>query len=168
MVVFFCVREGVSAWEYFFIGCATVHTVVEERCDLWQKSDYIGYRQFYNLLVRCENGALLQNETFYPFHPDWRRRARTPYLLFDPEMTRLNLGEPLHVATWRSGEATETWLTGKRVTELKKHLIDMRGIRRGLRTRSRFRPHTKLNLCSWSSTAPTLDALRNTLFELAE
>jgi hypothetical protein len=44
-------------------------------------------------LGRPSRGGFAQQETFHPYHPDWRRRLSAPYVLFEPR-AGLSLGAP--------------------------------------------------------------------------
>jgi hypothetical protein len=148
LVVFFCgCQDKVEqVWRYYFIGFGTVRSCVE-RPTLWKDPAYAPYRKFYNVIARYDSGHPVQNETFHQYHKDWERRAKAPYVLFDPVQSAFNLESPHHVATWKSNTATpEIWKSDPRTKRIERLLFTERGISRRLRTGRSGYGHAKLNL----------------------
>jgi hypothetical protein len=145
LVVFFCASQLQHIWRYYFVGYATIGEVVA-RADLWTRPAHESYRAFYNVLARLDGKSLLKHETFHPQHDDWEERAKSPYLIFAPELSRFDVTSPMHVASAARGARREEWLPrGKALREL---LFTERGIARGLRTSASGYSHAKLNLAS--------------------
>jgi hypothetical protein len=110
-VVFFCAKQSVDQrhhWDYFLVALATVKDTIA-RDTLWTAPRYNKYRQFYNVLAELKGNELVQRETFHAYHADWPRRAKAPYVIFDPTFTRVEMNEPLHVATKSASERVERW-----------------------------------------------------------
>lgn len=144
VVVFFCARPNGerTRWAYKFIGFGTVgETICHD--DVWKNRRYAAYRSFYNLLIN-KHGE--QEEIFRPIHTDWKRRLKSPYILFDSIESVFNLDSPHTVAEWCKGDEREIWRSDRRATNLKRVLFTERDIVRGLRTSQTGYAHAKLNL----------------------
>jgi hypothetical protein len=172
-VVFFCGRADPNDrdhWEYFFVGVGTISRSVP-RIKVWQEASLAPYRQFYNVLAEWTPAGWIQRETFYPYHRNWRERAASPYILFDPDKSAFDLRAPLHVASY-TGTVPEVWRTDDpRIHELRDLLFTERGISRGLRTARRGYGHAKLNLAGSQATprpGRPLPELRTALLDLVE
>ena len=122
-VIFFCAKALEDrTWEYYYIGLGTVSETLDRRL-IWSSEAYKPYRDFFNLLVDSRDA---QYEFIYDKHnKDWRRRADSPYILFDTSKNRthFNLANPLLVATYQledmpwKGDVIERWhLSDERVS----------------------------------------------------
>lgn len=149
-VVFFCARWAPErVWRYYYIGVATMKEGVS-RSEIWTDPCLAAYRRFYNVLARLEDGKLVHHEAMTR-HDDWQHRASTPYLLFDADLTDVDLDRPPHVATYdpRLGPV-EVWRRADpHVRELEELLFVERGIRRRLRTHNTQQPHRHINLTNF-------------------
>ena len=95
---------------------------------------------------------------------DWDKRIKSPYLLFDPELSRFDLIAPVHVSTYRFNCGVSDVWRGKRdavVRRLEALLFNNRS--RRLRTSHTGFGHTKLRL---SGTDEELFNLRSELIKL--
>ena len=156
IVVFFCAQEQENQkskkWKYYYVGLGTVGDVVEPREQLWKKSRYQKYRNYYNLLIN-KNGC---HREPIDYHDDWAKRLAARYIIFDkdPAKTHFNVTNPLHVATYRKGaeawkrEILERWrLSDERVHKVYK-LVEKRDGWVKLRTTNKFYPHKEMNLAT--------------------
>lgn len=178
IVVWFCAKQDMKdlgVWRYYFVGCATIKHVIS-RQELWQEQAYAPYRQFYNVLAKQGDSALVQHETFYDYHSDWQRRASAGYAIFDesPRLTRINVQNPVLVAEKLSDSPLEHWLSGDspRVRDIERVLFRDLGHGRNLRTLHRQRPHRHIALHRAprfrnAPVEPGLLQLRETLLALA-
>jgi len=145
-VVFICGRQDGRLWEYFYVGVATLSQPLT-REQIWSDDRYEVYRHFFNVLARSDQDGLKQYEHIYKYHEDWLKRCSGPYWLFDPDGTRFDLRNPLHIATYQ-GETgqIERWRDAdERAYELRSLLLRGAKSTRGLRTTHPQRPHPKLN-----------------------
>ncbi len=154
-IVFFCAQQhpdNNDQWEYYYVGLGTVGKILTERKKIWKEKCYAGYEEFFNLLID-PNGC--HAEPIHPYHRDWVNRAKSPYVIFEAsDKTHFNITNPLHVATYRKGEADsrkgkplEVWRLQedarvKRIYEL----IPKRGNGKKLRTSPTGSGHQHLNL----------------------
>lgn len=146
MIVFFCGYEHKWGWSYYFTGPGTVREVISREA-LWADQAYKNYRSFYNVLARPDGDHLVQHEIIHDHHKDWKRRAKAPYVIFDPQASWFNLKRPHLVARWdRKTKGPEKWAADERSQELEQLLFRERGISRRLRTSTTGYGHSKLNL----------------------
>lgn len=149
MAIFFCARQPVAgaAIEYFFVGFATIGQRIDDRRRIWSERGLAAYRQHLNVLVNYDrHGNEQKFERFAPGHDDWRERASSPYLIFDPHRSRFNLVNPLRVASALPAQMNETWFVQEpRANELHTFLTGELGIR-PLRTSKTGFSHPKMNL----------------------
>lgn len=170
LVVFFCAKRQAprtTETDYYFIGVGTVGEVIQDRRLIWTRAKYKAYRRHYNVLAKYKSvGGPAQLETFHPYHEDWEKRLKRPYVLFDADASRFNLGSPLHVGTSVNG-GREVWRTGRRVARLEKLLFEDFGIKRRLRTSPTGTAHVHLNLTRRLVAASrTVEELRASLMPL--
>jgi hypothetical protein len=167
-VAFFCARQrSSSAWDYFYIGVATVGDLVD-RQTLWAHDDYAPFRRFLNVLARPRDGALEQHESVHRYHDDWLHRAEAPYVVFDQRRSRLELDDPLPVATFdRAVGGIEKWNSG-RAEKIGALVLPIAPTKRGLRTTNPYIAHPPLNLARNAARAGGHEALRSALIELVE
>lgn len=149
MAVFFCARQAVvgGVIEYFFVGFATIGQRIEDRRRIWNERRLAAYRKHLNVLV-CydQTGNEQKYERFAPGHDDWAKRARSPYLIFDPALSRFNVVQPLRAAVAWPAQVGETWLVeDPHVNDLHAFLVGELEIR-NLRTSKTGFSHPKLNL----------------------
>jgi hypothetical protein len=150
LVIFFCAKRTPRTWEYFYIGFGTVQACLT-REQVWQDSSWEPYRRFYNILGRPGSDGLVQHETFYPYHPDWRNRLSAPYVIFEPQalLSNFNLTNPFHVASYTPGNRVpERWRSHEDplVAELESLLFIEAGLLRRLRTSPTGFAHVPLSL----------------------
>lgn len=172
LVVFFCARranEG-AVTEYLFVGFGIIGEKVADRRRIWTEPRLAPYRNHLNVLVRYDAAGVEERyERFEPGHPlDWDRRARSPYLIFDPALSRFNAAAPLVVAIAAPGEKRETWLLHRRPKARRLHdlLFKDLGLPRGLRTSVAGFSHPPVNLGRlMAKSGTTADQLRERLTE---
>jgi len=138
-VVFFCAKQDSKdsrIWDYYFIGCATVEHCISRNV-LWNDRRFVSYREFYNVLVKVQNGKLVQHETFHKYHDNWRVRAAAPFVIFnaDHSVTKINIDSPLYVARKEPKALVERWFSDRdcKVRHLEKLLFSDLQIPRRLR-----------------------------------
>ena len=172
LVVFFCakrLKRGSLLCKYYFMGYGTVKEVISDRREIWSRKKYESYRRHHNILVRYKNGEAVPQETFYPFHEDWRNRARSPYIIFDSDQSKFNITNPLHVANSDGGKY-ETWRSNEsdRVKRLEKTLFLDTGIARRLRTSDNRSAHPHINVTKQRAGFAQADVLvlRDALLKL--
>ncbi|MBI4571128.1 MAG: hypothetical protein HY723_04200 [Chloroflexi bacterium] len=145
LVVFFCGRPGLrpakeymettGVWEYFFIGYATVDELVHDRRRLWQEPRLRPYTRFYNVLCSLVGDQLRHHETFDPPHNE--KQINTPYVIFDRNLSRLEVSQPLRVATWTADTSRqEVWEPGVAAQRLAHLLFGATDELRGSRLRT--------------------------------
>jgi hypothetical protein len=161
-VVFFVGRErgDGDGWDYYWVGIGTVRRLIQDRRKIWTDPSLQPYGEFLNLLVAPD----LSHREFFPEHPDWEKRIRSPYVLFDPELSRFDLTSPVHVSTYtRDGAVSDRWrgTTDSIVSKLETLLFRNRD--RRLRTSHKGFGHAKIRL---SGTDRELLALRSELIRL--
>ena len=151
-VVFFCARqqeEDEDEWEYYYIGMGTVERILKNRKRIWLKEEYENYRKFYNLLIDSEG---CRNEVIRAYHRDYKKRAKSPYVIFSPQRTHFNLINPLHVATFKSkkdirdGVVLEKWRREDPFVDQIYRLIPRRDGKKKLRTSDQGNDHAHMNL----------------------
>lgn len=151
IVVFFCAQEGTEGtWEYYYVGLGTVSETIAHSL-IWSSDKYRPYRDFYNILV---DAGRRQKEFIYGKHSDWCKRLKAPYILFDPSRKRtcFNLVNPVHVATYQSGEPSwrgnviERWRLEDRTVQAIYDTIPERSGGRRLRVANTRHPHQHQNL----------------------
>lgn len=150
VMMFFCARrlEKFAPTEYLFTGYATVARRIEDRRDIYRRDELAPYRSHLNVLVEYNGNQRVRHERFEPGHPaDWEHRADSPYIVFDPTLTRLKLRRPRHVASALPGEKNETWHLGDpKVQALHELLFSELEVKRKLRTSSTGSSHPHINL----------------------
>jgi hypothetical protein len=160
-VVFFVGRESDdgSRWDYHWVGIGTIKRRVQDRRRIWTEASLKHYRGFLNLLVASD----LSHHEFFPPHADWEKRIKSPYLLFDPDLSRFNLAAPLHVSTYTSKKGVpDRWKREDHlVRKLETLLFGNRN--RRLRTSPTCFGHAKLPL---SGTDEEMLNLRSELLRL--
>jgi len=167
-VVFFCGRQaGRGHWEYYYVGVGTVGARLSREL-IWTDDRYLDYRGFFNILARPVNGVLAQKETIHEFHDDWANRCTAPYVVFDPDRSRFNLTDPVHVASYiRDRDSVEAWRTGDdRVVRIEKLVLPDPPRTRGLRSVNLQVAHPKMNLDSQARRAGGHEKLREELIML--
>ncbi len=153
-IIFFCAQQqedDEDLWKYYYIGLGTVGHVIQNRERIWRTKKYKDYRKFYNLLIDSEGR---QYEMIHRFHQDWKRRAKSPYVVFDdsPLMTHFNLCNPLLVARYWVGDSAwkgnimETWRLSNAIVREVYDLIPQRNGGKKLRTSYTGFGHSLMNL----------------------
>jgi hypothetical protein len=149
-VAFFCGKLAVTGTlgayrrtgpcDYFYIGCGTVGRLTD-RSELFSAAELSPYRGFYNVLAKpTATGTLANAETFRPHHPDWRWRATTPIVLFDPAVSGFDLGTPHSVAHFEpEWGVPEVWHDDARSRRLEE--VPFGDVQRRLRTSVRGHQH---------------------------
>lgn len=175
LVVFFCARRATrgAVTDYLFVGYGTIGERIDDRRRIWTESRLAPYRKHLNVLVRYDAaGAMERYERFEPGHPhpsDWPRRAKSPYLIFDPSLSQFNAADPLLVAVAAPGEKCETWLLDRRPKGRRLHelLFEDLGFTRSLRTSVAGFSHPPVNLGhQLAQRGTTADQLRERLAKL--
>lgn len=152
IVIFFCVRQELTWWDYYFIGFGTVRQTLMDRELIWNNHAYQRYQSFYNILVK--DGR--QYEPFGKMHDDWEKRLKAPYIFFEinESLTKFNINTPLKVAIYDSKIAPlEKGLVDTDDSVKKLHNILFRkycNVSRSLRTNNPqiAHPHIRLNVSS--------------------
>lgn len=142
VVIFICAKEHQERWDYHYVGYGTVGARLS-RYQIWNRREYECYREFYNVLARAEGTQLHHLERIFPFHDDWRKRADSGYLLFDPHRSHFDIDTPLHVATWKRGAVPiESWLSNidRRVAVLERLFFGNKPNGRRLRNAAKRHP----------------------------
>ena len=156
VVIFFCARRltQAEATEYFLVGYGVVKHCIHDRRIIWRPGSRLAaYRKHLNVLVRYESGQVVRHERFPPGHEDWKSRAESPYIVFDPKLSKFNTRSPLHVATSQPGARNEVWIDAPRAQAVHELLFEGFGIKRGLRTSARGSSHPHINLTSHLAAA---------------
>lgn len=150
VMIFFCARRlaKFAPTEYLFTGYATVARRIEDRREIYKRDELAPYRSHLNVLVDYNNNQRVRHERFEPGHPeDWEHRADSPYIIFDPALTRLKLRRSRHVASASPGEKNESWHLGDpKVRALHDLLFGELEVKRKLRTSSTGSSHPHINL----------------------
>lgn len=152
-VVFFCAQQQSrkpSQWNYYYIGVGTVRRVVRNRKRIWTVDAYRKYKRFYNLLI---DSLGAHREVLNPPHSDWKKRSRSPYILFEgSKRTYFNVRNPLLVASYDTKEGgegigvLESWKLDDENVRALDDLIPCRRGGRKLRTSNPVYPHQPINL----------------------
>ena len=153
-----------DCWRYYWVGLGTVKRLVRNRLDIWTDPTLAPYRRFLNLLV-ASNGD--HCEYFSPKHDDWEtKRIRSPYLLFDEQLSHFNLTTPLHVSTYRPNQGVpDRWRRQDATVRRLESLLFRDRKDRRLRTSELGYGHAKLRLLG---TDGELSRLRSELLALLE
>lgn len=149
LVVYFCARSmvGGGGVDYLFSGYGTVKAAIFDRGELWRNPEWSAYRSHLNTLVRYDSDHQVHDEPFPPGHPDWEYRLESPYIIFDPELSRFKMRSPLLVAAAKSRDMRETWrVKDDQVEKLHSLLFGELGLSRGLRTSRTGTSHPHINL----------------------
>ncbi len=175
-VLWFCAKQDsgkLDQWQYFFVGCSTAGCVLS-RQQLWEDDRFSAYTRFYNVLAKPVSGGLIRHETFHRYHDDWLKRSSAGYIIFDanPQVTAINVTDPLLVATKFRESPLEVWRSDSRlVTQVETVIFRNLGIARRLRTRNRQRPHQHIALhrapgLGTEALGVTLEQLRGAVLDL--
>jgi hypothetical protein len=161
-VVFFAGLPLDDRWEYYWVGLGTVKRLVRDRRDIWAEHQLAAYGRFFNVLVAPDGR---HREYFRPEHDDWEtKRIRSPYILFDENVSRFDLRTPLHVSTYRREEGVpDRWRSQDATVERLESLLFRNRTDRRLRTSEFGYGHAKLRL---PGTDVELSKLRSELLKL--
>jgi hypothetical protein len=170
VVVFFCARRAQIAdpIHYLFTGYGTAAKRVDDRRDLWRQPELEPFREHLNVLARPDAFGRLENvERFLPQHDNWKDRAKSPYILFDPKRSRFNMTNPTLVASAERGTKVETWYETPQAQEIRTALFEDLNVSRTLRTSAKGTSHPHINLTKKLADAGiTVDQLVEKLFPL--
>jgi hypothetical protein len=148
-VVFFCARRArkFDPIHYLFTGYGTVARTVKKRQDVWRKAELQPYQNHFNVLAKPgQLGRLKNAERFPPIHEDWAERVKSPYVIFDPELSRFDMEQPTMVAYAEPGSKVETWYKTPSAQAIWDTIFGGFELQRSLRVSAKGSSHPHINL----------------------
>jgi hypothetical protein len=156
-VAFICARQEPAGWRYYYVGCGTV----AERIEANQRFER--FPKYFNVLAAPASAGELSNVEVIGYHEDWRRRAKSPYVVFDARASAFNLSSPHEIATYVRGSGkSERWHDDPLSAELRTLLF--RGERQSLKTSIYRNQHPPLRVHGPGERIPSI---RNRLVQIA-
>jgi hypothetical protein len=150
IIIYFCARQDPNnkkMWDYYYVGfgvCADTLIGRQARLKIWTQPHKYPFKDYFNILIDSKGN----HREYTGDHPDYKKRMKASYVIFDEHRSSFRVDNPLHVAAFDANSSgfQETWINSKKVDALKKVLFTDNGITRGLRIKNRQRAHVHIHI----------------------